>query len=251
MLKILRPGSLFCAGVLLVLSNVYAQERHIISGRVIDAGDIGLYGATIQLKGKNVATSSEANGKFSLNVASNDTLIVSIEDYTTKEVQVAASMSTVNISLEPDDNLRRAHAVTALGIQKDRKLLPYATQQISGDELRGAAQINFADALSGKIAGLDIRVSNSGAGGSTKALLRGERFIQVSNEPLYVIDGIPMVNNKGEQPVTYGGTDSGDGLSMINPSDIERIDVLKGLQSADVFGMPPTRTYGLNLKLSF
>jgi TonB-dependent SusC/RagA subfamily outer membrane receptor len=235
MLTILRAGSLTCAGAVLLLSNVYAQERHI-SGKVINARGVALSGAMIRLKGTAQTTSSDANGNFSAGVASNDTLIVSIKDYTTKEVPVTTSMTRVDISLEAEVNTQRELTYTALGVQKDKKSLPYATQQISGNELRSAAQINFVDAISGKIAGLDIKVSNSGAGGSTRAILRGEKFLAISNEPLYVIDGIPMKNNKGEQPGTYGGTDSGNGLSMINPLDIERVDVLRGANATTLYG---------------
>jgi TonB-linked SusC/RagA family outer membrane protein len=235
MLKILQAGLLIWVGVVLILSNVYAQERPI-TGKVIDEKGRGLSAALILLKGTTKATSSDANGNFSMGVTSNVTLIVSMKAYTTKEVQVTPSMTTVDVSLEPDANTQREIAFTALGVQRDRKSLPYATQQIGGDAMRSAAHINFVDALNGKIAGLDIKVSSSGAGGSTRAVLRGSRSLQGSDEPLYVIDGIPMVNNKGEQPGTWGGTDGGDGLSMINPLDIERIDVLRGANASTLYG---------------
>ncbi len=233
--KILQAALLILFGLVLILQNVHAQERDII-GRVIDEKGSGLSGAIILLKGTDKGTSSDANGNFSLGVTSDVTLMVSMNAYTTKEVQVTGSMTTVDISLVPDPNTRREIVFTALGVQRDPKTLPYATQQISGDALRNAAHINFVDALSGKIAGLDIQVSSSGAGGSTRAVLRGSKSLQGSNEPLYVIDGIPMVNNKGEQPGSWGGTDGGDGLSMINPADIESINVLRGANASVLYG---------------
>lgn len=233
--KILQAALLILFGVVLILQNVHAQERHI-TGRVIDEKGRGLSGANILLKGTDKGTSSDANGNFSMGVTSDVTLMVSMNAYTTKEVQVTGSMTTVDISLVPDPNTRREIVFTALGVQRDPKTLPYATQQISGDALRNAAHINFVDALSGKIAGLDIQVSSSGAGGSSRAVLRGSKSLQGSNEPLYVIDGIPMVNNKGEQPGPWGGTDGGDGLSMINPADIESINVLRGANASVLYG---------------
>lgn len=233
--KILQAALLILFGLVLILQNVHAQERDII-GRVIDEKGSGLSGAIILLKGTDKGTSSDANGNFSLGVTSDVTLMVSMNAYTTKEVQVTGSMTTVDISLVPDPNTRREIVFTALGVQRDPKTLPYATQQISGDALRNAAHINFVDALSGKIAGLDIQVSSSGAGGSSRAVLRGSKSLQGSNEPLYVIDGIPMVNNKGEQPGPWGGTDGGDGLSMINPADIESINVLRGANASVLYG---------------
>ncbi|CAG5019030.1 TonB-dependent receptor P3 [Dyadobacter sp. CECT 9275] len=236
MQKKLQAGLLILFGIVLILPDVYAQERQL-TGRVINERGTGLSGAIILLKGSDKAISSDANGNFSMGVASHDTLIVSMKAYSTREVPVTGSMTTVNVALEPDANMQNEIVFTALGVQIDRKSLPYASQQISGDELRSAAQINFADALSGKIAGLDIKVSSSGAGGSTRAVLRGDRSLQGSNEPLYVIDGIPMVNNKGSQPDTWGGgNDGGDGLSMINPSDIERINVLRGANASVLYG---------------
>ena len=95
---------------------------------------------------------------------------------------------------------------------------------------------NFMNALSGKTAGLDIKTSSSGAGGSTKAVLRGNKSLVGLSEPLYVIDGIPMINNKGSQPGSYGGTDGGDGLSAINSDDIESINVLKGANASILYG---------------
>ncbi|MBO9616511.1 MAG: SusC/RagA family TonB-linked outer membrane protein [Dyadobacter sp.] len=235
MLKKLKAGLHILVCWVFILSKVYAQERRI-TGKVIDERGAGLSGAIIVSKGPAKAISSDASGDFSTSLASNDTLVVSMKGYITKEVQITGSMTTVSVSLEPDVDTQKEIVFTTLGIQRERKTLTYATQQISGDELRSAANINFVDALNGKIAGLDIKVNSSGVGGSTRALLRGSRSLQGSSEPLYVIDGIPMVNNKGDQPGSFGGTDGGDGLSMINPSDIDRINVLKGANASILYG---------------
>jgi outer membrane receptor protein involved in Fe transport len=117
--------------------------------------------------------------------------------------------------------------VTALGIQRDKKTLTYASQQVTGEELMKARGTNFMENLSGKTAGLEIEKSASGAGGSTRVILRGFKSLGGSSEPLYVIDGIPVMNIKRGQPGMWGGADNGDGLSQLNPDDIESINVLK------------------------
>jgi len=114
--------------------------------------------------------------------------------------------------------------------------LTYASQQLAGEEIRRAAGPNFMEALSGKVAGIDMKVSASGVGGSTKAVLRGARSLSGTSEALYVIDGVPMVNNKGGQPGSYGGNDRGDGLSSINPADIETVNVLRGANASILYG---------------
>src|SRR5665648_1132514 len=142
--------------------------------------------------------------------------------------EVVNGRSVINVKMEAESLGLTEVVVTALGIQREKKTLTYASQQVSGDEMLKARDQNFMNALSGKTGGLDIKTSSSGAGGSTKAVLRGNKSLVGLSEPLYVIDGIPMVNNKGGQPDSYGGTDSGDGLSALNSDDIESINVLKG-----------------------
>jgi TonB-linked SusC/RagA family outer membrane protein len=217
---------------LFILSNVHAQDRQI-NGKVGDGKGTGLPGANILIKGTNSITSSDTNGNFNIAVVQNSTLIISTVGYITKEVSVTGSMNNVDVWLEPDVN---QEIVIALGVKRDKKALPYATQLIDGTEIRRAANTNFMDALNGKVAGIDIKTSSSGVGGSTRAVLRGSKSLQGSNEPLYVIDGIPMVNNKGSQPDIWGGTDGGDGLSMINPADIESVNILRGANASILYG---------------
>jgi TonB-linked SusC/RagA family outer membrane protein len=235
MLRKLQTGLLILFGAVLILSNVYAQERQI-TGKVSDENGSGLPGANILVKGTTRGTNSDADGNFAIGVGPNGTLIISTVGYMTKEITVSGSMTTISVSLEPDVRSLGEVVVTALGVKRDKKALTYATQQIGGEELRRAANTNFVDALNGKAAGIDIKVSSSGAGGSTRAVLRGNKSLQGSSEALYVIDGIPMVNNKGGQPGSYGGTDGGDGLSMINPADIESISILRGANASILYG---------------
>jgi TonB-linked SusC/RagA family outer membrane protein len=218
------------------LTTVTRSVVKPITGKVTDSKGEAIPGTTVLIKGKEIGTSTDAEGNYSLEVAGSDAvLIFSSIGFTTKEVAVG-SQSVVNVVLETSAAVLEEVVVTALGIQRDKKALTYATQQIGGQELRAAANTNFVDALNGKAAGIDIKVSSSGAGGSTRAVLRGNKSLQGSSEALYVIDGIPMVNNKGGQPGSYGGTDGGDGLSAINPNDIESISILRGANASILYG---------------
>lgn len=207
-----------------------------VTGKVTDNKGEAVPGTTVVIKGSEVGTITDAEGKFSIEVPNDQTvLIFSSIGFTRKEV-VVGSQSVLDVVLETSAATLDEVVVTALGVQRDKKALTYATQQIGGQELRAAANTNFVDALNGKAAGIDIKVSSSGAGGSTRAVLRGNKSLQGSSEALYVIDGIPMVNNKGGQPGSYGGTDGGDGLSAINPGDIESISILRGANASILYG---------------
>ncbi len=221
--------------VALTVSSVSAQDRQLM-GIVKDEKGNGLPGTNILVKNSTTGTNTDAEGNFSIAVSGNGVLIISSVGYESMEVPFNQSMTTLETTLRPDVRLLGEVVVTALGIKRDKKSLTYATQQIGGQELTRAANTNFVDALSGKAAGIDIKVSSSGAGGSTRAVLRGNKSLQGSSEALYVIDGIPMVNNKGGQPGSYGGTDGGDGLSAINPADIESISILRGSNAAILYG---------------
>jgi len=221
----------------ILIANVVSAQSRQLNGVVTDSANNGVPSATVKVKGSKAHTLSSADGKFTLSVPSGDVVLqISSVGFADKEVSVGASDDNVTVSLSSASGALSEVVVTALGVRRDKKALTYATQQVGGEELRKAANINFVDALNGKAAGLDIKVSNSGAGGSTKAVLRGNKSLTGLSEALYVIDGVPMINNKGSQPDTYGGTDGGDGLSAINPADIETINILRGANAAILYG---------------
>jgi len=219
-----------------MFSATFAQTRQV-TGKVTGADNQAVASATIKVKGSNAAATTNADGTFSLKApAGSFVLQVSSLGFASKEVSVGASQATVNVSLTASTTDLSEVVVTALGIKREKKSLTYASQQVAGDEIRRAAGTNFMEGLSGKAAGIDIKVSSSGAGGSTKAVLRGARSLLGTSEALFVIDGVPMVNNKGGQPGSYGGNDRGDGLSSINPADIESISVLRGANASILYG---------------
>jgi TonB-linked SusC/RagA family outer membrane protein len=227
---------LTCLLVIFFLQG-FSQTR-TVTGKIVNATDgAEVPSASISVKGSTANTTSRTDGSFSIAVpAGKVTLVITSVGFEAKELTLTANEKIFTIELTQDKKQLNEVVVTALGIKREKKALTYATQQIGGDEIRKAANTNFVDAINGKAAGFDIKVSNSGAGGSTKAVLRGNKSLTGLSEALYVIDGIPMVNNKGGQPDTYGGTDGGDGLSAINPNDIESINVLRGANAAILYG---------------
>ena len=205
-------------------ASVYAQTT--VSGTVNDATGSSIPGVSIVEKGTTNGTTSDIDGKYSLKVGASAVLQFSFVGMTAIE-EVVNGRTTVNVVMESSAIGLDEVVVTALGIQRDKKTLTYASQQVTGEELMKARGTNFMENLSGKTAGLEIEKSASGAGGSTRVILRGFKSLGGSSEPLYVIDGIPVMNIKRGQPGMWGGADNGDGLSQLNPDDIESINVLK------------------------
>jgi len=214
-------------------ASVFAQTK--VSGTVTDASGTTVPGVSIVEKGTPNGITSDINGKYSLTVGSNAILHFSFVGMT--EVEEAVNgRTTIDVVMVSSAIGLDEVVVTALGIQRDKKTLTYASQQVTGEELMKARGTNFMENLSGKTAGLEIEKSASGAGGSTRVIMRGFKSLGGSSEPLYVIDGIPVMNIKRGQPGMWGGADNGDGLSQLNPDDIESINVLKGLNASILYG---------------
>ncbi len=207
-----------------------------VSGLITDDQGNSIIGATVIEKGTLHGTVSDLDGNYSITVSSADAILVFTYVGMLSVEEAVEGRTTINVQLMPDLIGLEEVVVTALGISRERKTLTYASQQVSGDELRKVSSINFMEAISGKAAGLSIKKSASGAGGSTRVILRGNKSLRGSNEPLYVIDGVPILNIKRGQPGMWGGADGGDGLSQLNPDDIESINVLKGLNASILYG---------------
>ncbi len=215
-------------------SGVMAQVK--VSGTITDSDGVSIPGVSVVQKGTTNGTVTDANGKYAISVSSASAVLQFSFVGMTPVSEAINGRSVINVKMVSESVGINEVVVTALGIQRDKKTLTYASQQVSGTELLKASNSNFMDALSGKASGVNIETSNSGPGGSTKAVLRGNKSLTGLSEPLYVIDGVPMVNNKGGQPGSYGGTDGGDGLSQINPADIESLNILKGANASILYG---------------
>jgi len=216
--------------------SVYAQR---VSGKVTSAVDgAPMPGVSVLVKGTPTGTATDADGMFALDVSNADgVLLFSFIGYVTQEVAVLGK-TEVNVSLVEDATQLNEVVITALGIEREAKSLSYAQQTVDGAALTEARDINILNSLSGRAAGVDIKKSSSGAGGSTKVQMRGDKSFPSggSSQPLFVIDGVPMANNVGGQPGMWGGTDQGDGFSQINPDDIESISVLRGSNASALYG---------------
>jgi TonB-linked SusC/RagA family outer membrane protein len=224
--------------IVLSASKMTAKEQSAnVKGCVKDEKGETLLGVSVRVKGTQSATITDPDGRYTLNnVEANSVIVFSYLGYTSQEIALAGR-KILDIVLHEDSKNLEEVVVTALGIRKNEKTLSYSAQKISGEDMSKVKSSNFVSALSGKVAGLSINQSASGAGGSSKVILRGQKSISGSSAPLYVIDGIPMVNTTGNQPNDlFGSRDGGDGLSQINPDDIENISVLKGAAASALYG---------------
>ncbi len=218
----------------LLLSEMLQRQ---ITGIVTGTDGLPISGVNVLLKGSTLGVCTDSDGKYGINVQSaDDTLLFSFIGYVPQTVGVETK-SEINIVLREDTKQLNDVVVTALGIRRDKKALPYSSQQIPEKEMARAHNLNFIGILSGRTAGIDLRRSNAGAGGSTKIILRGTKSFYGSSQPLFVIDGVPMANYQTSDACGFwGGIDSGDGLSNLNPDDIEDLSILKGANAAALYG---------------
>ncbi|RDC62408.1 SusC/RagA family TonB-linked outer membrane protein [Adhaeribacter pallidiroseus] len=222
--------------------NVQAQGRQI-TGTVLSAKDRqAIVGATILVKNTTTGTTTDAEGKFSLNVPESATLVVSYIGYTNREIPVG-NQTTINVSLEENSEALEEVVVTALGIRKESKKLGYATSTVNTEQLTTARTTNVGNSLVGKVPGLQVQAPPSGPGGSSKIRIRGQASFGANNSPLIIVNGVPINNSTGGSANSGGTgytgearTDTGDGLQSINPDDIESMTVLKGAAASALYG---------------
>ncbi len=209
----------------------------VIRGQITDTKGETLPGVSVKLKGTTVGVSTDINGNYSINVPDkNGILVFTYIGFVTREITVNDNV-TINVSLEAANTALNEVIVTALGIKRAAKSLTYSAQVVGGSSLDEAKETNVINSLQGKVAGVTISKSATGPGSSSRVILRGNRSITGDNEPLYVIDGVPM--NSGKRASgggTFGGRDGGGGISMINPDNIESMTILKGASAAALYG---------------
>ena len=224
----------------LVVVTASAQGKSV-SGVVIDAADHEpLIAATVSVKGQaGQGVLTDMDGKFTIkNIKAGAILVVSYVGYTTKEVAVA-DRAELTIELASAEKQLETVVVTALGIKRSQKALSYNVQEVKNDALTTVKDANFMNSLNGKVAGVNIQRSASGVGGATRVVMRGNKSISGDNNVLYVIDGVPVGNSadRGGDGSGFGsGRASGEGISSINPDDIESISVLTGPSAAALYG---------------
>lgn len=213
----------------------HAQNR-TITGRVTDAQGKPVPFASVTVKGTNTGVAADANGNFTIQASPNATLVFSAAGFQSSETNIG-TQTTVNVSITSQGSLSEV-VVTALGIRRNRNTLPYAAQQVNGDEVTKTRTDNFVNSLSGKVSGLNIKTNNN-LGGSTNVIIRGYKSLTGNNQALFVIDGVPVDNsNTNSSSVQQGfeGYDYGNAAADINPDDIESINVLKGAAATALYG---------------
>jgi TonB-linked SusC/RagA family outer membrane protein len=206
----------------------------VVTGKVVDETGAGIPGASIKIKGSTAGTVTDVNGNFSINAESNATLVISFLGYETQEIAVAGR-SNFTVRLTVASKGLNEVVVTALGISKEQKKLGYSVSTVGGEQLNKAKETNVALSLQGRVAGLSVGASNGGPGSSARVLLRGLTSFSAGS-PLYVINGVPMDNTQRGSSGEWGGADYGDGISNINPDDIESMTVLKGQSASALYG---------------
>ncbi len=210
----------------------FSQGRTISGTLRSQQGDV-LPGVNVIIKGSTTGTTSDSNGKYSLQVSDGAILVFSFIGYTQQEVQVG-NQTSLDISLEEDIQTLSEVVVTAFGIEKEKKAITYSAQEVKGSTLTTARETNVLNSLKGKVAGVHINSSSAGPTGSSYVTIRGSSSLAGNNQPLFVIDGVPINNDFSAAAVV--GRDYGDGIKDINPDDIESISVLKGPNGSSLYG---------------
>ncbi len=222
-----------------ILCTYGMQAQTTVNGVVVDAASsLGLPGVSVVVKGTSTGVTTDFDGNYSIDISSTEsTLQFSYVGFTTQEIAVNGK-SVINVSLIEDVSQLDEVVITALGIKRERKSLGYAVQEVKGEALTETRETNVANALSGKISGIQVIKGSNGPASSSKIVLRGNSSLTGDNQPLIVVDGIPMDNFTGADNTDFfnPSQDMGNGLGDLNPDDIETMTVLKGASAAALYG---------------
>jgi len=219
-----------------VAQITFAQER-VVSGVVSDNAGLPLPGVSVAVKGTKSGTQTDFDGKFSIRATSSQVLVFSFVGMKTQEAR--ASSTSIKVKMESDAlELSEVVVTTALGIKRSERAIGYAAQSVKGDAITEARESNLVNALSGRIAGVQVTNSSGAVGASSRVVLRGNSSITGNNQALFVVDGVPFDNsNLGGNADANGGRDIPNGVASINPDDIESLTVLKGPNAAALYGL--------------
>ncbi|TFV94144.1 SusC/RagA family TonB-linked outer membrane protein [Algoriphagus kandeliae] len=214
--------------------QVYAQTR-ILTGTVVGEDGMAIPGVTILDKTNQTGTTTDVDGKYSISVNENSVLVFSFIGFATQEFTVG-NRTVLDVTLAEDISELGEFVVTSFGMERDKKALGYSVTQLSGDKFTESRAINLGNALTGKVAGVNVTPPSTGAAGSTRVVIRGGSSLTGNDQPLYVVNGVPIESGNLGSAGLWGGNDAGDGLAAINPDDIESISVLKGNTAAALYG---------------
>ncbi|MEN2282733.1 SusC/RagA family TonB-linked outer membrane protein [Algoriphagus sp. SE2] len=223
--------------VLMLGAIAFAQAQSRVLRGVVTASPDGLPmpGVTILDKSNQTGTTTNVDGEYSISVGPNSVLVFSFIGYATQEIAVG-NRTELNVNLEEDASELSEVVVTALGISKEKEKLGYSVTEVNSESINKARETNVANSLAGRVAGLVVKGTNSGPGGTSKITLRGLPSISGTGSPLYIINGIPMDNTQRGSAGQWGGSDNGDGIGNLSPDDIETMTVLKGQAASALYG---------------
>ncbi|MEI6059518.1 MAG: SusC/RagA family TonB-linked outer membrane protein [Bacteroidota bacterium] len=225
--------------LILICSWQFVMAQKTITGKVTDAKTGStMPGVNVVVKGTTDGTVTNLDGAYSLKLPANAQMLVfSFVGYVSQEVAIG-NLSTLNVTLAISAEVIEGVVVTALGIKRDKKALGYSLQEIKGEGITETRDPNVVNALNGKIAGLQVRQASTGASGSSRMIIRGNNSIGADNQPLVVVDGIPINSSTGGTDDYWGNrnVDRGSGIADISPDDIESISVLKGPAASALYG---------------
>lgn len=224
-------------GMVLFSSLSTVAQNRLITGIVADAENKGVVAASIEVQGKPFSAITDAEGRFKMNVPEGKvTLNISSMGFASKLVVVQENENRVSVVLLENTQELKDVVVTSFGVKKQKKSLGYAVGELKGNDLTKNKEINLGNALQGKIAGVNVSAPVSGPSGSSRVVIRGATSASGLNQPLYVVDGIPIDNSQQGNANMWGGADKGDGMSSFNPDDIASMSVLKGSAASALYG---------------
>ncbi|MDN5205192.1 SusC/RagA family TonB-linked outer membrane protein [Fulvivirgaceae bacterium BMA10] len=237
MKKKLRTSCLLLLALYYSTTWAFAQDR-TVSGRVTDASDqSSLPGVNVVIKGTTIGSITDIDGNYSINIpSSGGVLVFTSIGFLTQEIEVG-TQSIINVEMQLDVQRLQEVVITAIGIERERKALGFAVTNLSGDNVQQKAESDVIRTLSGKIPGVNITGSNGAPGSSTNINIRGNSSILGTNQPLFVVDGIPFDNTsiRTQNTLVSGAPYSNRALD-IDPNDIESISVLKGIAASNLYG---------------
>ncbi len=206
-----------------------------ITGKVTGPDGVPLPGISVTVKGSRRGVSTDPSGAFSIEANKGDVLVFSAVGFATQEIKVGDRL-TITVTLGEDKKSLNEVIVTALGVKKQARAVGYSTTTIDGSKLTESREANIGNALTGQIAGVSVAGVSTGPYGSSRVLIRGNSSLTGNNQPLYVVDNVPYDNTNQGSAGMWGGADYGDGLTNLNPDDIESITVLKGVAATALYG---------------
>ncbi|MEX2403014.1 MAG: carboxypeptidase-like regulatory domain-containing protein, partial [Balneolales bacterium] len=222
----------------LCMTTLVVAQQHEVAGQITEASTgESLAGVNVMVEGTSIGTSTDVNGEYALSdIYPNSTLVVSFIGYDSQEIPVEGQ-AVIDIELEPSAEMLDEMVVTALGITREKRSLGYSVATVQGEKIANTSQENVLGGLAGRVAGVTMN-QTSGVGSSVSVVIRGLTSLTTDNQPLFVIDGVPISSGLNNVSGMGGGNevDYGNAISDLNPADIEDMTVLKGPSAAALYG---------------